>query len=194
MRDDDLGRSLLTIARRAIGDGLGARGIGGDATGEHPALAAPGATFVTLFRYGTLRGCVGTLEARRALKTDVRANAIAAAFSDPRFRPLSAAEFPETSVEVSLLSAPEPVTALDERSLLYQLRPGVDGVVIEHAGARATFLPQVWETLPEPADFLAELKRKAGMPADFWTPAIKVSRYGVTKWRESDLLPLATTP
>jgi AMMECR1 domain-containing protein len=81
------------------------------------------------------------------------------------------------------------VTARDERSLLDRLRPGIDCVVIEHAGKRATFLPQVWESLPEPADFLAGLKRKAGLPSDFWSPSVKVSRYGVTKWRESDLRP-----
>ncbi len=187
MRDDDLGRALVTIARSGIGAELGMRpDIATGSMLEHSALAAPGATFVTLFRYGMLRGCIGTLVAKRALGADVRANAIAAAFADPRFPRLAAAEFPDTSVEVSLLSAPEPMTAHDERTLLDQLRPGVDGVVIEHGGARATFLPQVWESLPDPARFLGELKRKAGLRADFWNPAIKVSRYGVTKWRESD--------
>ena len=188
MHDDDLGRSLVTIARRAIGAELGlAHDIGDDATAENAALAAPGATFVTLFMGDMLRGCIGTLEARRALGVDVRANAIAAAFADPRFPRLSAEEFPVTQVEVSLLSSAEPVPARDERSLLDQLRPGVDGVVLEYGEARATFLPQVWESLPEPADFLAHLKRKVGLPPDFWNPALKVSRYGVAKWRETDL-------
>ena len=190
MRDDDLGHSLVTIARSGIGAELGMRcDMAPDAMLVHPALASPGATFVTLFRHGMLRGCIGTLEARRPLGADVRANAIAAAFADPRFPRLGADEFADTSVEVSLLSAPEPVTARDERSLLDRLRPGIDGVVIEHAGKRATFLPQVWESLPEPADFLAGLKRKAALPSDFWSPSVKVSRYGVTKWRESDLRP-----
>jgi AMMECR1 domain-containing protein len=100
---------------------------------------------------------------------------------------LGADEFPDTLVEVSLLSATEAVTADSERALLDRLRPGVDGVVLEYAGRRATFLPQVWESLPEPADFLAELKRKAALPIDFWSSAVKVSRYDVIKWRESDL-------
>jgi AmmeMemoRadiSam system protein A len=199
MHDAELGRSLVTIARRAIGAELGRAGSrwsdlsGSDHTGPahagpgHPALEAPGATFVTLFKNGLLRGCIGTLEARRPLGVDVRANAIAAAFDDPRFPRLAADEFMDTSVEVSLLSAPEPMTADGEQALLAQLRPGVDGVVLEIAGRRATFLPQVWDTLREPTEFLAELKRKAGVPIDFWSEAVHISRYGVTKWRESDL-------
>ncbi len=188
MHDGDLGRALVTIARRAIGAELGlAHDIGDDAAAEHAALAAPGATFVTLFMHDVLRGCIGTLEARHALGVDVRANAIAAAFADPRFPRLSAEEFSVTLVEVSLLSAPQPVPAQNERTLVDQLRPGVDGVVLEYGSARATFLPQVWESLPEAADFLSHLKRKAGLTADFWSPALKVSRYGVTKWRETDL-------
>ena len=194
MRDPELGRWLVTIARRAIGAELGEAGslwsecAGPECAGPgHPALAAPGATFVTLFKHGMLRGCVGTLDARRPLGVDVRANAVAAAFADPRFPRLGADEFMDTSVEVSLLSAPEAMTADGEQALLDQLRPGVDGVVLEYAGERATFLPQVWDTLREPALFLAELKRKAGLPIDFWSSAVNISRYGVTKWRESDL-------
>jgi AmmeMemoRadiSam system protein A len=192
MHDADLGRSLVRIARRAIGTELGeAPGIGSEwaEAGDpaHPALEAPGATFVTLFRHGLLRGCIGSLEARRALGVDVRANAVAAAFGDPRFPCLVAHEFMDTSVEVSLLSASEAMTADGEQALLAQLRPGVDGVVLEIAGRRATFLPQVWDTLREPKEFLAELKRKAGLPIDFWSSALHISRYSVTKWRESDL-------
>jgi AmmeMemoRadiSam system protein A len=196
MRDDGLGRALVTMAREAIGAELGARELvdRGSRALEHEALAAPGATFVTLFRHGTLRGCIGTLEARRPLDVDVRANAVAAAFSDPRFPPLGGDEFPDTRVEVSLLSAPEAVAAESEHSLIDQLRPGMDGLVLEYAGRRATFLPQVWESLPTPADFLAELKRKAGLPADFWNPAIRASRYGVSKWRESDFRDEERTP
>jgi AmmeMemoRadiSam system protein A len=142
---------------------------------------------VTLFKHGLLRGCIGTLEARRPLGVDVRANAVAAAFDDPRFPRLGSDEFIDTWVEVSLLSAPEPMPADGEQSLLAQLRPGVDGVVLEFAGRRATFLPQVWDTLREPTEFLAELKRKAGLPIDFWSAGVQISRYGVIKWRESDL-------
>jgi AmmeMemoRadiSam system protein A len=192
MHDVELGRSLVTIARRAIGSELGEDGnVGSDRAQAghrpHPALKAPGATFVTLLKHGMLRGCIGTLEATRPLGVDVRANAVAAAFDDPRFPRLGADEFPDTSVEVSLLSSPEAMMADDEPALLLQLRPGIDGVVLTFAGRRATFLPQVWDTLREPAAFLAELKRKAGLPVDFWSAGVKVSRYGVTKWRESDL-------
>jgi AmmeMemoRadiSam system protein A len=195
MRDDALGRALVAMARHAIGAELGVPDIDAvSASVDHPALAEPGATFVTLFMQTGLRGCIGTLEARRPLGVDVRANAAAAAFSDPRFPPLSKSEFPETRVEVSLLSAPEPIAAQSARSLLEALRPGIDGLVLDYAGRRATFLPQVWESLPDPGDFLAELKRKAGLPADFWHSAIKASRYGVTKWREDDFRTEEMTP
>jgi AmmeMemoRadiSam system protein A len=194
MHDAELGRSLLTIARRAIGAELGeagslwSEGAGPERAGPgHPALEEPGATFVTLFKHGMLRGCIGTLEASRPLGVDVRANAVAAAFADPRFPRLGADEFMDTSVEVSLLSAHEAITADGEQALLDQLRPGLDGVVLAFAGRRATFLPQVWDSLREPAEFFAELKRKAGLPIDFWSAAVNISRYGVTKWRESDL-------
>ncbi len=195
MHDAELGRSLVMIARRAIGTALGDAASVRPERAEpgHPALEAPGATFVTLFKDGMLRGCIGTIEARRPLGIDVRANAVAAAFDDPRFPRLCVDEFRDTSVEVSLLSAPEAMTADGEQDLLAQLRPGVDGVVLEFAGRRATFLPQVWETLREPAEFIAELKRKAGLPIDFWSSAVHVSRYGVTKWRESDLRPMEET-
>jgi hypothetical protein len=187
MRDDELGRALVTIARRAIGAELAKVALPERAEPQHPALAAPGATFVTLFKHGTLRGCIGTLVARRPLGADVCANAVAAAFADPRFTRLGADEFSDTSVEVSLLSAPGAITADSEQALLDQLRPGDDGVVLEYAGRRATFLPQVWDSLPEPAEFLAELKRKAGLPGDFWSASVRISRYGVIKWREIDL-------
>jgi AmmeMemoRadiSam system protein A len=186
MRDDALGLALITIARRAIGAELG-RTSG--RSPEHVALAAPGATFVTLFYRGVLRGCIGTLKAHRPLASDVRANALAAAFHDPRFPSLKDAEFEGLAVEVSLLSAAERLCVADEADLLERLEPGVDGVILEYAGRRATFLPQVWGTLPRPHDFLAELKVKAGMPADFWSRAVTVYRYGATKWKESEFLP-----
>jgi AmmeMemoRadiSam system protein A len=195
MHDAELGRSLVMIARCAIGTELGeAASVGPEHTGPgHPALEAPGATFVTLFKDGMLRGCIGTIEARRPLGIDVRANAVAAAFDDPRFPRLGIDEFIDTLVEVSLLSAPEAMTADGEQALLAQLRPGVDGLVLEFAGRRATFLPQVWDMLAEHAQFLAELKRKAGLPIDFWSATVHISRYGVTKWRESDLRPVEET-
>ncbi len=185
MADRDLGRMLLQIARTAIGAEFGRPGEGVSA---HAALDQPGATFVTLMQEGELRGCVGSLEPRRRLALDVRANAVAAAFRDPRFAPLTAAEFETTAIEVSLLSRSERVHTADEEGLLSQLRPGVDGVVIEYGRHRATFLPQVWEALAEPDQFVAALKRKAGLPAEFWSPRVNVSRYSVTKWKETEFL------
>jgi len=192
MPDQALGRSLLSIARNAIAVELRlATGTLSDRTqAEHPALAVPGATFVTLLRHGALRGCIGSLEARCSLAADVSANAVAAAFADPRFPRLSAAEFNDTSIEVSLLSSPEAIPVTSEPALLAELRPGVDGVVLEYEDRRATFLPQVWDSLREPASFLGELKRKAGLAVDFWSPALQVSRYRVTKWREIDFRPV----
>jgi AmmeMemoRadiSam system protein A len=181
MAGRDLGRALLTIARSAIAEELG---FPPAATPSHAALAQPAATFVTLKRAGELRGCIGTLKARRPLHADVRANALAAAFRDPRFPPLAAAEFAATSVEVSLLSADEPVVVSGEEDLVARLRPGIDGVILEYGQHRATFLPQVWDALPEPRRFLAALKQKAGLPQDFWSTQMNISRYGVTKWEE----------
>ncbi|TMH37411.1 MAG: AmmeMemoRadiSam system protein A [Betaproteobacteria bacterium] len=183
MRDTALGLALITNARQAIGAALG-RVLGSPT--HHPGLTMLGATFVTLFRHGELRGCIGTLKAYRPVVDDVRANALAAAFQDPRFAALNESEFDTLSVEVSLLSPPEKLLFADEGELLSALEPGIDGVIMECAEQRATFLPQVWATLPVPRDFIAELKRKAGMRDDFWSAAVNVSRYGVTKWKESD--------
>jgi AmmeMemoRadiSam system protein A len=183
MSDRELGHALLRHARAAIAARLG---TSAPSTPGHDALARHGATFVTLMRNGQLRGCIGTLEAFRELAIDVRENAVAAAFRDPRFLPLQRAEFETTSVEVSLLGPSEPVPVADEDDLLARLRPGVDGVILEHGGRRATFLPQVWESLADPREFVAALKRKAGLPADFWSSRLNVRRYEVLKWKESE--------
>jgi AmmeMemoRadiSam system protein A len=187
MPDEPLGRALVAIARGAIGAKLG---LEADAAPAHEALGAPGATFVTLFRGGELRGCIGTLQPLRLLRDDVRENAVNAAFSDPRFPPLAREEFDAVSVEVSLLSPSRMLRFASEAELLAQLRPGVDGVTLEFRRHRATFLPQVWATLPDPRAFLVELKRKAGLDPEFWSPHLNVGLYEVTKWRESDFLPL----
>jgi AmmeMemoRadiSam system protein A len=183
--DASLGHALITIARNALGVELGRVRI---ATPAHPALDAPGATFVTLTRNGDLRGCIGSLEARRPLRIDVHANALAAAFRDPRFPPLTAFELDATQVEVSLLSASVPITVADEGELLRRLVAGVDGVTLEYGRHRATFLPQVWESLADPSSFLTALKRKAGLPPGCWDPRMRFSRYAVTKWTEADVV------
>ena len=151
----------------------------------HPALALPGATFVTLTQNGELRGCIGSLEAHRPLDKDVRANAVAAAFSDPRFPPLTLAELPHTRVEVSLLTAPTPMSFNSEEDALRQLRPNVDGIILIAGHRRSTFLPQVWEQLPAPRQFLAHLKQKAGLPPDWWSTEVQLQRYEVQKWKEA---------
>jgi AmmeMemoRadiSam system protein B/AmmeMemoRadiSam system protein A len=180
---NNAGASLIGIAKAAIDQRLGGS-LRGPA--EAAWLREPGATFVTLTRNGELRGCIGTLQARRALAEDVHANAVAAAFNDPRFKPLTTAEWIDTWVEVSLLSALEPIQVDSEQAVLQALRPGVDGLVLEFGHHRGTFLPQVWEQLASPQAFLSNLKRKAGLPLDFWDAEMTLARYTVSKWREQD--------
>lgn len=182
MSIDPLGLALLTIARNAIGKQLDQET---QTVLPHPDLAHPAATFVTLTQAGQLRGCIGSLEAYRALATDVAENACAAAFRDPRFAPLSRAEFTSTRVEVSLLQAAEAIHFVDEADAIATLRPGIDGLILTHGQRRATFLPQVWETLPDPQRFLQQLKLKAGLPSNFWDEEITLARYGVQKWKET---------
>ncbi|HVR06817.1 MAG TPA: AmmeMemoRadiSam system protein A [Thermoanaerobaculia bacterium] len=182
------GRLLLALAREAIAAVLyvpwqAVRVPAAELAA--PWLRAPGACFVTLTQDGRLRGCIGSVRARRPLADDVCANARAAALSDPRFPPLTAVELPATRIEVSLLSAPTPLPAASEEEALATLRPGIDGVILELGGeSHATFLPQVWDNLPSPRDFLAHLKHKAGLPVDFWSPDLRLQRYTVIKWSE----------
>lgn len=182
----DAGTILLTLARSAI-----ARALDMPASGQaiecerHDWLQSPGASFVTLTQRGQLRGCIGSLEAHRALFRDVQANAVAAALRDPRFPPLAGHELHCTAVEVSLLSATEPMAFDSEADALGQLRPGVDGLLLEYGQHRSTFLPQVWEQLPHARDFMSQLKRKAGLPAGFWHEAIRLQRYTVSKFKEA---------
>lgn len=178
----ELGHTLLILARNAIAAQLGQATR---PTDDLAALHEPGATFVTLTQRAQLRGCIGSLEAWRPLAVDVRKNALAAAFRDPRFSPLSADELPQTRVEVSLLTPAVALSFADEADALAQLRPGRDGIIFSAGSRRATFLPQVWEQLPSPALFLARLKQKAGLPADYWNPDIRLERYAITKWKEA---------
>ncbi len=179
---DTLGATLLILARNAIAVALNEAC---QTYRETPQLSTPAATFVTLTRHGKLRGCIGSLEATCALRTDVQGNARAAAFNDPRFAPLTRSEFTDTEIEISLLSATELIPAASEQHARAMLRPGIDGVVLEFGRKRSTFLPQVWEQLPEPGTFLVHLKRKAGLPSDFWHDSVRLSRYTVQKWRET---------
>lgn len=188
MAPTERGRVLLPLARAAIEQAFTATASpppSGDSAA--PWLQEPGACFVTLTQHGELRGCIGTLEAHRPLRHDVQANAVAAAFRDPRFAPLTERELAITEVEVSLLSPMRPLTFASEAEALAQLRPGMDGVVLQYGAQRSTFLPQVWEQLPEVEDFMAQLKRKAGLPAAFWHAEVRLLRYTVTKWKEREL-------
>lgn len=180
------GHTLLSIARASISTALG-RPL--QAQEHEPWLQELGACFVTLSQHGQLRGCIGTLEARRSLLADVKANALAAAFSDPRFSPLAAFELAHTEIEISLLSAMQSMQFESEAHALAQLQPGIDGVVFEYAHYRSTFLPQVWEQLPSVPEFMAHLKHKAGLPSDFWATGVRLQRYSVNKFKESELEP-----
>ena len=177
------GRTLLALARAAIGAALGCNAA--PVVGDALWLKIARATFVTLKLEDNLRGCIGSLEARRPLGEDVVANARAAALQDPRFAPLTRDEFDAIDIEVSLLSVPRRVLFEDHADLMRQLRPGEDGIILECDGRRATFLPQVWETLPDPEQFLAHLKQKAEIPAGVRTTRCTVRRYGALKWREA---------
>ena len=179
----DAGVVLLPLARASIAAQLGTPHA---AQGTVDWLRHTGACFVTLMQRGELRGCIGTLEAHLALGEDVKANAVAAAFRDPRFAPLEKHEFEMISVEVSVLSAVESLVFRNEEDALAQLKPEIDGVIFEYGYHRSTFLPQVWEDFSDPRVFLGHLKYKAGLPPDFWDPTVKLSRYTVIKWSETD--------
>jgi AmmeMemoRadiSam system protein A len=185
------GRVLLPIARASISSALGRVS---PAEEKAPWLQEKGACFITLTQNDELRGCIGTLEAHRTLLLDVKANAHAAAFHDPRFSALTAAELDETQVEISLLSAMQPLQFSGEREALSQLQPGVHGVVFEYGRYRSTFLPQVWEQLPNVVEFMAHLKNKAGLSPGFWADEVRLSCYTVSKWKESDLPATENSP
>ena len=177
------GRILLPIARGAIAQVL-EMPFAADESASW--LAEHGACFVTLSQHGALRGCIGSLQPHRSLLEDVKANAVAAALHDPRFPALRAAELDYTEVEISLLSPATDMSFESEADALAQLRSGIDGVIFQYRHFRSTFLPQVWEQLPQPHEFMAHLKHKAGLSPAFWSEEVKLSRYEVVKWREAD--------
>ncbi len=180
---EDAGSVLLTIARGAI---LGELGLPAPpVVTDAPWLAEPASTFVTLTRGGRLRGCIGSLTATRSLREDVAANAVAAAFHDPRFDPVRTDEVDALRIEVSLLAPAQPLPATSRADALTRLRPGVDGVVLRWHDHRATFLPQVWERLPDPDAFLQRLAQKAGLAPTFWDDDVRLSVYTVRSWEEN---------
>jgi hypothetical protein len=183
---EEAGETLLGIARGAIGHALGTHAER-PRVDSAPWLARPGATFVSLHREGKLRGCIGSLAASRSLGEDVAHNAAAAALRDPRFAPLTAPEWPGCELEVSVLSRAKPLRFADEAEMLSQLRPGEDGVILEHESRRATFLPQVWDTIADKRAFLVALLEKAGLPGDTRLARCKLWRYRVIKWTQPPL-------
>lgn len=168
---------VLDLARQSL---LASFGLAAE-PGEPEALSGPGCCFVTLTINGGLRGCIGSLEPRHSLAKDVIENSRNAAFSDPRFPSLREAELDRLMLEVSILGPHSEITVASEKALIKTLVPGVDGLVLTYDGMRATFLPSVWEQLPEPSEFLQALKRKAGLPENFWSAEMRWYRYSVQK-------------
>jgi len=174
-------KTLITAAKNAIRHRLG---VALQPTTANPntnvsnnILQTDGASFVTLNKNDNLRGCIGSLEAYRPLIEDVSNNAQAAAFSDPRFPPLSLSELEQIHIQVSVLSQPETIEFSSEADLLQQLRQNIDGLILTDRGKKATFLPTVWESLNTPEQFLQHLKLKANLPADYWSDSVQVYRY-----------------
>lgn len=182
------GKWLLRLAREAIDHAVrGKRPPTINWERLPPRLREPGTTFVTLYEQGDLRGCIGGLEPRWPLAEDVRYHAIAAALEDPRFPPVAPEEVPNLEIEVSVLTPLQPLEYHTPEDLVQKLRPGVDGVLLEdpETGRRATFLPQVWEKLPDPAVFLSHLCLKAGLSPDAWlNKPLRVWTYQVQEFRE----------
>jgi len=176
-RDDET--RLLTLVYQAIEHGLNHGRAMAVRLEEFPAhLGEPAATFVTLYRETAFQGCIGSLEARRPLAADVAHNAYASAFHDRRGRRLSAVDLPVLRANISVLSKAEPIAFSDEEHLRAQLRPGIDGLILEEQGGHVgTLLPSVWKSLPTPQAFLDHVKLKAGLAADHWSPTVRVSRY-----------------
>ena len=184
------GRLLVELARQILMKRLGKQVPQSKIDSLNAALADPCfqiacGTFVTLKIKGQLRGCIGNLTSNDSVVSGIRRNAINAAFHDPRFAPLSASELDRVEIEISILTEPQPLDYRDGADLLEKLRPHVDGVTIRLGHASATFLPQVWEQLPDPHDFLSHLCMKAGLAADAWkNNRLEVSTYQVEYFEE----------
>lgn len=176
---------LLQLARNSIIHGVHhGKALPVDVSSLPSPLKSIRATFVTMKKSNKLRGCVGMIEPVRELAKDISENAFAAAFRDPRFAPVSGPELEVLKIDISILSPMQPVSFHDEADLLRQLEPGIDGILIDNGQRRATFLPKVWENLPDRENFMRELKLKAGLSADHWDKEIKVFRYYTNNFSE----------
>ena len=169
---------LLDLAKSSIQQGLQTGRPLKVNLADFPAeLTEHRATFVTLHKHHQLRGCIGMLEAVRPLAEDIAENAFLAAFKDPRFPPLAEDEFGELEIHLSILTPAEPVSFTSEQDLITHLQPGIDGLILEEGRRRGTFLPSVWEQLPDPEQFLRHLKQKAGFAPDYWSENIRIYLY-----------------
>ena len=175
-KDDQ--QSCLQVARQSIKHGLEVGGALEVNTSHYSSnLQQNFASFVTLYKKGALRGCIGALQANQPLINDISEHAYAAAFQDPRFPALVNDEYDQLEIKISVLGKPEKVSFISEEDLLQQIRPNIDGLILEHGYNRGTFLPSVWEQLPDKKDFLNHLKVKAGFTFDWWDDAVKISCY-----------------
>lgn len=182
-------QTLLEIARKSIAYAIvKGRELPVQVEQYSALLRQNGASFVTLTRSGRLRGCIGTLQAYQPLVLDVRDHAVQAALEDPRFRPVSLPELDEVRIEISRLTQPVIFPYQEPKELLTGLRPGEDGVVLRDGFRSATFLPQVWDQIPDPAEFLSALCEKMGAAADTWQrKKLQVHRYQVEEFSEGAL-------
>lgn len=178
--------ALLQVARESIRRRFAHDDSLPDAGMHDPALQEHHASFVTLMRHHELRGCIGSLEAQRPLLQDVAHNARAAAFHDPRFKPLAPAELDAVNIEISVLSRAQPLPVRDRAELLRRLEPGRHGLILQEGSRRATFLPAVWESLPDAEDFLEQLLHKAGLRRDHWSETLQFFIYATESFSETE--------
>lgn len=189
---DELKKELLNLAQVSIEHGLKFGSVLSISLSDlSEPLREEGASFVTLFKrkksgQKELRGCIGMLQAMRPLGVDVVDNAYSAAFRDMRFSPLKEHELKDLLIKISVLSPSSPLLFDSEEDLLNKIRPQIDGLVLIDGFNRGTFLPSVWEQLPNPVDFLNHLKMKAGLPMDYWSDNIKIERYTTDEFGGED--------
>ncbi|MCK4705335.1 MAG: AmmeMemoRadiSam system protein A [Gammaproteobacteria bacterium] len=176
-------QQLHDIAYDSIKSGVtSGKALSIDLSKMNTALNTKRATFVTLQKHGELRGCIGMLEPIRPLAEDVAHNAFAAAFSDPRFSPLQAHELEQLDIHISILGTPEKMLFDSEDDLLTQIRPNIDGLIMEEGQRRGTFLPSVWQSVQDKKEFLNHLKMKSGLASNYWSNSIKIQRYTVEEF------------
>ena len=178
MFNPELRKQLIALARESLAWGLQNGSAKPVQLKNYPAeLQQQAACFVTLHENNQLRGCIGSLQAQRPLVEDVSENAFAAGFRDPRFAPLQADELEQLKLSISVLTPAQEMNFYSEQDLISQLKPGTDGLILQDGYHRATFLPSVWEQLPQPQEFLNQLKLKAGLSTHYWSDNIRILRY-----------------